>query len=127
MNYSNRKESASAARQAEEREITRILSAYGREVVERFFDMNVRTIVWANRSDGRVPVLIEQFRLYSSPGDWAFTRLMEASDLVDAARGLRKSLDTIRTWHLPPSGRRCVKHPIEMPSSGQFDAVKSNR
>lgn len=95
------REQVGGKRFAEEQEISRLVQSHGRRVLYRAYDMNVRTFVWG-RDDGQAEVLIEQIRLYSSPGDWAFTRLMEASDLLDASRGLRKAKQEISSWRLPP-------------------------
>lgn len=97
------KEYIDPKRLAEEREISRLVSAYGRQVLHRSYDMNARTFSWGRR-DGRAELMIEQIRVYSSPGDWAFTRLMEASDLLDAVRGLRQAKQEISAWRLPAFG-----------------------
>jgi hypothetical protein len=66
----------------------RELSANGRQPHTRIMSGNIRTYMWSNPLDESVPVYVELIRYYSRPSDWNTTRLLEASDLQHALRGL---------------------------------------
>jgi hypothetical protein len=69
----------------------RELSGNGRQPHERKVNGNVRTYVWFNHLDESVPTYVEQLRYYSTKTNWNTTRLLEASDLRHALRGLEEA------------------------------------
>lgn len=74
------------------------LRKHGRAMRFKLWNGSVRTCVWNNREDSKVPALVEQVRLYATWKDTGTTRGMEASDLVHVYMAIEDVRTHTKRW-----------------------------
>lgn len=86
----NKRRKEDERRVQEDKAIVEALRKGGRAPIVRFRDGSVRTTVWVNRKDMDVPIMVEQYRFYSTGAKPGLSRFLESSDLTHALVSLKR-------------------------------------
>lgn len=99
----NRKEGNSSRREDEATRTLNRLEQQGRCPLVRLMNGSVRTYLWTHHKDRRVPMMVEQVRLYAGPGWTASSRGMTASDQLHALAGVEAIIEIAKQNNFPRS------------------------
>ena len=113
----NKRSKEDKRREAEDEAIVEALRQDGRAPARRFREGSVRTTVWLNRKNLSVPVMVEQYRFYSTGTRPGLSRFLEASDIVHALRSLSQAETFITAAKATPD------RPPELPEELVREAI----